>query len=150
MLQEYSRVINLNIPLNIQVKGNPKGSQNNWIEAMFLSLLSNIFIIKWYFLKPMNLTFLGCGGEIVKYNIKTVRTLVTDNKKNFRVGEDIAFTLFNKVTNHHDHYIGNIVEMTDTSIKISNIEIDRYREDGEMIIDLENIESNSCNYVYYD
>lgn len=23
-------------------------------------------------------------------------------------------------------------------------------EDGEMIIDLENIESNSCNYVYYD
>lgn len=96
------------------------------------------------------LTFLGCGGEIVKYNIKTVRTLVTDNKKNFRVGEDIAFTLFNKVTNHHDHYIGNIVEMTDTSIKISNIEIDRYREDGEMIIDLENIESNSCNYVYCD
>lgn len=42
----------------------------------------------------------------MKYNIKTVRTLVTDNKKSFRVGEDIAFTLFNKVTNHHDHYIG--------------------------------------------
>ena len=98
----------------------------------------------------MNLTFLGCGGEIVKYNIKTVRTLVTDNKKSFRVGEDIAFTLFNKVTNHHDHYIGNIIEMTDTSIKISNIEIDRCHEDGEMIIDLENIESNSCNYVYCD
>ena len=75
---------------------------------------------------------------------------VTDNKKSFRVGEDIAFTLFNKVTNHHDHYIGNIIEMTDTSIKISNIEIDRCHEDGEMIIDLENIESNSCNYVYYD
>jgi len=30
----------------------------------------------------------------MKYNIKTVRTLVTDNKKSFRVGEDIAFTLF--------------------------------------------------------
>lgn len=37
----------------------------------------------------------------MKYNIKTVRTLVTDNKKSFRVGEDIAFMLFNKVTNHH-------------------------------------------------
>lgn len=98
----------------------------------------------------MNLTFLGCGGEIVKYNIKTVRTLVTDNKKSFRVGEDIAFTLFNKVANYHDHYIGNIIEMTDTSIKISNIEINRCHEDGEMIIDLENIESNSCNYVYCD
>lgn len=86
----------------------------------------------------------------MKYNIKTVRTLVTDNKKNFRVGEDIAFTLFNKVTNHHDRYIENIVEIADTSIKISNIEIDKCHEDGEMIIYLENIESNSCNYVYYD
>ena len=45
---------------------------------------------------------------------------------------------------------GMLIEMTDTSIKISNIEIDRCHEDGEMIIDLENIESNSCNYVYYD
>ena len=54
------------------------------------------------------------------------------------------------MTNHHDHYIGNIIEMTDTSIKISDIEIDRCHEDGEMIVDLENIESNSCNYVYYD
>ena len=86
----------------------------------------------------------------MKYNIKTVRTLVTDNKKSFRVGGDIAFTLFNKVTSHHDHYIGNIIEMTDTFIKISDIEIDRCHEDGEMIIYLENIESNSCNYVYYD
>lgn len=102
----------------------------------------------------MNGGFVGtniASFELDKFKGKeTVRTLVTDNKKNFRVGEDIAFTLFNKVTNHHDHYIGNIVEMTDTSIKISNIEIDRYREDGEMIIDLENIESNSCNYVYCD
>lgn len=102
----------------------------------------------------MNGGFVGtniASFELDKFKGKeTVRTLVTDNKKNFRVGEDIAFTLFNKVTNHHDHYIGNIVEMTDTSIKISNIEIDRYHEDGEMIIDLENIESNSCNYVYCD
>lgn len=86
----------------------------------------------------------------MKYNIKTVRTLVTDNKKSFGVGQDIAFTLFNKETNHHDHYIGEIVEMTDTSIRISNIEIGRCHEDGEMIISLEDIEPNSCNYVYYD
>lgn len=85
----------------------------------------------------------------MKYNIKTVRTLITDNKKSFRVGEDIAFTLFNKETNHHDHYIGNIVEITDTSIKISNIEIGRCRVDGEMIVGLVDIEANSCNYVYY-
>ena len=102
----------------------------------------------------MNGGFVGtniASFELDKFKGKeTVRTLVTDNKKSFRVGEDVAFTLFNKVTNHHDHYIGNIIEMTDTSIKISNIEIDRCHEDGEMIIDLENIESNSCNYVYYD
>ena len=35
----------MNIPLNIQVKGNPKYSQNNGIEAMVLSRLSNILII---------------------------------------------------------------------------------------------------------
>lgn len=118
-----------------------------WLIICILRSVFNVTVKKQ---SRRKLTFLGCGGEIVKYNIKTVRTLVTDNKKSFRIGEDIAFTLFNKVTNHHDHYIGNIVEMTDTSIKISNIEIDRYHEDGEMIIDLENIESNSCNYVYCD
>lgn len=84
----------------------------------------------------------------MKYNIQTITKLITDNKKCFLVEDDIKFTLFNKETNHHDHYIGNIVEITDTFIKISNIEINRCHEGGEMVIRLQDIEPNSCNYVY--
>lgn len=82
----------------------------------------------------------------MKYNTQT--KLPTDNKKYFFIGDDISFTLFNKETNHHDHYIGNIINITDTFIKISNIEINRCHKDGEMIIRLEDLEPNSCNYVY--
>ena len=64
MLQEYSRVINLNIPLNIQVKGNPKRSQNNGIEAMVLSRLSNILIINGIFKSQgITVSFGFRGGE---------------------------------------------------------------------------------------
>lgn len=84
------------------------------------------------------------------YNIRTVKTLITDNGKSFRVGDDIAFTLYNTTSRYNDHYIGEIVDITDTSIKIKNIEIDRDHIDGEMVIKLNGIRPNSCNYVYSD
>ena len=86
--------------------------------------------------------------KVKNLKIQTQTKLIIDNKKYFFVGDDISFTLFNKETNHHDHYIGNIINITDTFIKISNIEINRCHEDGEMIIRLEDFEPNSCNYVY--
>lgn len=81
---------------------------------------------------------------------KTETRLPTGNQKYFFVGDDISFTLFNKETNHHDHYIGNIINITDTFIKISNIEINRCHEDGEMIIELRDIEPDSFNCVCCD
>lgn len=86
----------------------------------------------------------------MKYDVITTKTLKTDNNKNFKVGWDIAFGLFNKETNYHDRYIGEITEITDTTITISRIEVNRHRVDGEMVIHLDDIEPNSCNYVYYD
>ena len=86
----------------------------------------------------------------MKYKIETKKTLATDNDTYFRVGEDIAFALFNYDTEHLDFYIGNIVEITDKSIVISNVEINELHKDGQLTINLQDIESNSCDYVYYD
>lgn len=71
----------------------------------------------------------------MKYKIETKKTLVTDNDTYFRVGEDIAFALFNYDTEHLDFYIGNIVEI---------------HEDVKFTINLQDVEPNSCDYVYYD
>lgn len=86
----------------------------------------------------------------MKYEVEVKRTLKTDNKKSFEVGSDIAFTILNSETNYHDRYIGEIKEITDTTITIKRIEINRNQIGGEMVINLSDIESNSCNYVYVD
>lgn len=86
----------------------------------------------------------------MKYKIKVEKTLITDNKKNFKIGSDIFFTMFNKKTNHHDRIIGEIKEINDKEIIIKKNEINRNKVDGEMTISLDNIDNNSCNYVYYD
>lgn len=85
----------------------------------------------------------------MKYKIEVKKTLKTDNNKSFIVGSDIAFTLFNTETNYHDRYIGEIEEITDDSITIGRIEINRNQIAGKKTILLKDIESNSCNYVYY-
>lgn len=85
----------------------------------------------------------------MKYEIEVKRTLKTDNNKSFRVGDDIAFKLFNVETNYHNRYIGEIEEITDDSIVIGRIEINRNRIAGKKTILLQDIESNSCSYVYY-
>ena len=86
----------------------------------------------------------------MEYKVKTVRTLIADNGKEFRVGTDIGFTVYNKVTNYHDRFIGRIKEIRDEVIIIDNVELNRGKVDGKMVIALDNIEKNSCNYVYVD
>ena len=86
----------------------------------------------------------------MKYEIQIKRTLITDNKKTFRVGDDIKFNIFNKETNYHDMYIGEIKEITDTTMTIKRIEINRKQIGGEMVISLDVIDTNNCNYVSVD
>ena len=86
----------------------------------------------------------------MKYEIQIKKALITDNKKTFRVGDDIKFNIFNKETNYHDMYIGEIKEITDTTITIKRIEINRKQIGGEMVISLDFIDTNSCNYVSVD
>lgn len=86
----------------------------------------------------------------MKFEIEVKKTLITDNKKEFTVGKDIAFSILNSETNYHDKYIGEIEEITNDSITIGRIEINRNQIGGKKTILLKDIESNSCNYVYYD
>ena len=86
----------------------------------------------------------------MEYKVKTVKTLIADNGKEFGVGTDIGFTVYNKVTNYHDRFIGRIEEMRDEVIIIDNVELNRGKVDGKMVIALDNIEKNSCNYIYVD
>ena len=86
----------------------------------------------------------------MKYEIRVKRTLKTDNKKVFKIGEDIAFTIFNFETNSSDRYIGEIKEITDDTITIRRIIINGEPIGGKKTFLLRDIESNSCNYVYCD
>ena len=86
----------------------------------------------------------------MEYKVKTVKKLIADNGKEFRVGTDIGFTVYNKVTNYHDRFIGRIKEIKDEVIIIDNVELNKGNIDGKMVIALDNIEKNSCNYVYVD
>lgn len=86
----------------------------------------------------------------MEYKVKTVRTLIADNGKEFGVGTDIGFTVYNKVTNYPDRFIGRITEIKDEVIIIDNVEINKGKVDEKMVIALDNIEKNSCNYVYVD
>lgn len=86
----------------------------------------------------------------MKYEIQVKRALITDNKKTFRIGDDIKFNILNKETNYHDMYIGEIKEITDTTITIKRIEINRNQIGGEMVISLDDIDTDSCNYVTVD
>lgn len=81
------------------------------------------------------------------YEIEIKKTLISDNGKRFRVGSDIAFTLFNQGTKAHDKYIGEIRSISSNGIVITNIEVNRKHVDGYQAILFSNIEPNSCNYV---
>lgn len=85
----------------------------------------------------------------MNYKIQIEKTLIMD-KKRFRVGQDIAFSIVNKENQHHDRYIGEITEITEATISIKHVEINGNEIDCELTIYLSEIESNSCDYVYYD
>lgn len=83
----------------------------------------------------------------MKYKIETKTTLISDNNKRFYIGNDIAFTIFNKKTKHYDKYIGEIRSISNDKIIINKIEINREYIGGYKEIKLNDIESNSCDYV---
>lgn len=88
----------------------------------------------------------------MKYEVKTIikKKLIADNETEFKIRDNIAFNLCNNVTNNHDHYIGRIVDITDIAITIAEIELNGklLDEDTHMVILLDDIEDNSCTYVY--
>ena len=86
----------------------------------------------------------------MEYNIKVTKTLVADNNRKFSVGEDIFFKLYNKEHDRYDNYIGEITKIEKKSIELTRLEINKNREKGSIVVRLEDIEPNSCNYVYYD
>lgn len=87
---------------------------------------------------------------MMKYNVVTTKKLITDDGKIFRIGSEIAFILLNKEINNFDKYIGEITEITDTTITLNNIEVNRENIEGIKVIKLADIEPKSCNYIYYD
>jgi hypothetical protein len=77
----------------------------------------------------------------------TVRKqLVTDNGRAFGINDDISFTVLNPTTNCYDRYIGTVKEITDHKLILTNVEINR-RYDTNIVVDLDDITDNSCNYV---
>ena len=80
-----------------------------------------------------------------KFTIK--KQLVTDNGRVFGINDNIFFTVLNPTTNYYDRYIGTIKEITyDHKLILTNVEINR-GYDGNIVVDLDDITDNSCNYV---
>ena len=77
----------------------------------------------------------------------TVRKqLVTDNGRVFGINDDISFTVLNPTTNYYDRYVGTVKEITNQKLILTNVEINR-GYDGNIVVDLDDITDNSCNYV---
>ena len=79
--------------------------------------------------------------------MKIKKMLISDNGREFAVGDEISFVIVNENTGYHDRYIGKIEQIGDGFIVIDKIEINRARVNGNMVIDLTRIKKNSCEYV---
>ena len=79
-------------------------------------------------------------------NFTIKKQLVTDNGKRFGINDDIFFTVLNSTTNCYDRYVGTIKEITGHKLILTNVEINR-GYDGNIVVDLDDITDNSCNYV---
>ena len=79
-----------------------------------------------------------------KFTIK--KQLVTDNGRVFGINDDIFFTVLNPITNCYDRYVGTVKEITNQKLILTNVEINR-GYDGNIVVDLDDITDNSCNYV---
>ena len=54
-------------------------------------------------------------------HIETKRDLVTDDGKRFSMFSDIAFSIFNKETNHLDRVICRIIGINDSDYEKNNL-----------------------------
>lgn len=82
----------------------------------------------------------------MKYEIEIIKKLHTDNGKVFKAGQEISFTQ----NSHQDRYIGKIIDITQDSLLIGDIELNKNPVDGEMQIPLQNVDDMSCDYVFVD
>lgn len=80
-------------------------------------------------------------------NYKVKNILISDNGKEFKVGDDIAFTVLNKDTNHHDRYIGRIEHILCDRFVLNKCEVNRSSTINLIEVAFKDIEKNSCNHV---
>lgn len=86
--------------------------------------------------------------------VETKRELVTEDGKRFNVFDDIAFSIYNNMTNHKDHVICRIIGFSDSDYKkdngfiiVDNVEINREKDNQCMFAFKDMMD---INYVYYD
>lgn len=90
--------------------------------------------------------------------VKTTKTIITDDDKEFCIDSDISFQIYNKKKNHLDTVICRIIEISESSdcdseeeygfIVADRIEINRKNKKAPKVFyfkDMQNV-----NYVYYD
>lgn len=80
----------------------------------------------------------------MEFKIEVKKKLITDNNKEFSVGQEISFRF-----EGHD-YIGEIIVLDELGIVITRICKDRKNQKGTMFVPFDEIEPDSCGYVYYD
>ena len=76
------------------------------------------------------------------------KTIVTEDGKKFSVDDDIAFKVFNTTTCYMDYYIGRIIIITDDSLVLQDVEINRESISTEFEVPFNVIIPNSYNYVH--
>lgn len=74
--------------------------------------------------------------------VKTKRSLVDDNEREFNIGSDVAFDY------KEDSYIGEIWDIGEENFVIGNIECGKHHIDGIKMIPIKDV--SSFRHVYYD
>ena len=91
----------------------------------------------------------------MKHEVKIVKTLITDNGKEFSVGADIAY----RTKGSDKKYIGRIKDIGADALILDNVEAKNTNPssnrrttflDGDVTVRFEDIVDGSCGYVYYD
>lgn len=86
----------------------------------------------------------------MKYEIKMKKVLIAGNSKSFSEGSEIGFDVKRRFSEGTDHYLGVIKIITDDSLVLDNVEINRTPVSAEVVIKLDDIVDNSCSYVSVD
>lgn len=83
------------------------------------------------------------------YKYEVVPRICTDTGKLFTPGDSIMFR-YKMVDDRVVGITGKIIDITQYSIEIINVDIDGSDKAGSMSIDLRRIESKSCGKVFLD